>query len=366
MAPPWPRRTGNWHTLAAVEDKSQAPAQLQLFWDRFRVLRPNHQIFDLERSHGVTLSRTVPVMVHGDEGRSKKRLPVMCLSCHSALGLGVTTRKKRSFEAMQGEQQMNYTGLSHCNRFLLAVLPKNYYEQPSKTFHNLMEFLARDIEYLSKEGVCGPDNLQYHVATISIKGDWPFLHKVAGLRRSFYNQPKQAQSKKPCGGICHLCQAGQPLIPFEDLTQSCEWQYTMGIDPPWAQRPIVLDHLTHDPTFPEIFFHPDPWHSFHLGEGRNLVCNVIKLLLEITPGRNVDERLELLFDSYKRFCARARTQAYCVKFSENLFGLKASDYPSGSWTKGNFTTSLVKWLAVYLHQERNNFQPGSLLVKAVP
>ena len=89
------RRTGNWKTLAAVEDHKSAPAQLQLFWDRFRLLRPNHEIFELEKTGGVVLERTLPMMLHGDEGRSKKRQGVLCISCHSVLGRGVQTRKKK-------------------------------------------------------------------------------------------------------------------------------------------------------------------------------------------------------------------------------------------------------------------------------
>ena len=92
------RRTGNWKTLAAVEDNKSAPAQLQLFWDRFRLLRPNHEIFELEKTGQILLERTLPMMLHGDEGRSKKRQGVLCMSCHSVLGRGVKTRKKETFQ----------------------------------------------------------------------------------------------------------------------------------------------------------------------------------------------------------------------------------------------------------------------------
>ena len=267
---------------------------------------------------------------------------------------------------MQGQQQMNYTGSTHCTRFLLAALPKSYYEGSDKTFKAMLDFLSRDIGKLSKVGITGPDGLQYYVAVVSCKGDWPFLHKIGGLTRSFYNQPKQAEAKNPCVGICHLCLAGRPGIPFEDVSGACEWQYTLGIEPPWKEVPIALNHLTHDPSFPELFFHPDPWHSWHLGEGRSLACNAIKLLLEITPGRNADLRIEFLFKEYQSFCRETRIQCYCTKFSENLFGLSANDFPSGGWTKGNFTTSLIRWLASYLQKSRNLFSPGSLLELTVP
>ena len=359
------RKTGNWHKFAAVREKGEAPTQLQLFWDRFRFLRPEHKVFEFERTSGLCLNRTLPMMMHGDEGRSKKRAGVLCVNCHCVLGTGVQTKKKRKLADLIGEQQMNYSGASHITRLLLSVLPKFYYDQTrtDHVYESLMDFLSADIGNLVRTGVTGPDGLQYYVAMISCKGDWPFLHKVAGLNRSFYNQPKQAQASRACSGICHLCLAGRPEYPFEDLSPSCEWQFSLGVERPWIREPVLLKNIPHDESFPELFFHPDPWHSWHLGEGRNLVCNAMKLLLEITPGRNVDVRLEYLFGQYKSFCSRERTQCYCTKFTENLFGLTATDYPSGSWTKGNFTTSLVKWVTAYLHDQRNNFLPGSLHVK---
>jgi hypothetical protein len=177
---------------------------------------------------------------------------------------------------------MNYTGATHCTRFLLSVLPKFYYDQTDKAFHSMVDFITRDIGNLTKKGVAGPDGLSYYVAIISIKGDWPFLHKVGGLRRSFYNQPKRSEAKKACVGICHWCQAGQPGIPFEDLSPNCEWQFTLGVETPWVEQPIVLKNLCHDRSFPESFLHPDPWHGHHLGEGRNFVCNIMRLLLDYT------------------------------------------------------------------------------------
>lgn len=362
-----PRKSGNWHTLVAAKDNSQACEQLQLFWDRFKVLRGGHQIFDLEKSAGVDLSRTCPFMLHGDEGRSKKRVGVMRTSAHSVLGKGVATKKKRKFDEAIGtgnDQQMNYVGATHVTRFLMSVLPKFYYGKNEACFHALIEFLSKDLRKLTLDGVLGHDGFRYRIAFISVKGDWPYLHKIAGLTRSFYNQPKQQDAKNACGGICHWCLAGRPGIPFEDPSFQSEWQETIGVEAPWRVPPCILQYVFHDPSFPEGFFHPDPWHSWHLGEGRNWVCNLIKLLLDVTPGQNVEARLHFLFEEYQAFCRRARTQCYCTKFSENLFGITANDFPHGGWTKGNFTTSLIKWLASYLNSQKNNFEQGSLLEKA--
>ena len=303
-------------------------------------------------------------MIHGDEGRGKKRTAVLCLSVHSILGAGVETMKKRALSHQKTEQQMNYKGLSHVTRFLLGILPKSFYEGNDALFDAFISFLTKDLQKLALEGLTGPDGQKYYAAVVSCKGDWPWLHKVGKLTRSFYNQPKRESSKKECVGICHWCLAGRDAYPFEDLAMGAEWQFTMGIEKPWLQQPPILDHCTHDPTFPETFFWPDPWHSWHLGEGRHFVCNILKMLEPLTPGRNADLRVDRLFEIYTEYCSKERRQCYASKFSQALFGLKANDYPQGSWTKGNFTTSLVKWLASYLESLRNTFQPGSLLEKA--
>ena len=73
-APSDPRKTGNWHQLAGVaeRDMTAVESQLQLFWDRFRVCRPSHMIFKASDAGQVVLNRTLPFLIHGDEGRGKK------------------------------------------------------------------------------------------------------------------------------------------------------------------------------------------------------------------------------------------------------------------------------------------------------
>ena len=359
------RKTGNWHSLAGVTDPGAAEAQLDLFWQRYRELRPNHQAFGLEKTHGLVLSRTLPLMMHGDEGRSQKRKAVMILSCHSALGKGVQTKKKRPLDHQLTEQQLNYIGLTAVTRILLAVIPKQYYEAgDGEGFHIVLEHLAKDIGRVSREGIV-LDGVRYWACPISMKGDWPFLHKSASLTRSFYNQPKKGQAAKPCVGICHLCLAGQETgdipIPFEDVSHSAEWQFHMGVEKPWIERPVILNYLTHDPDFEESFFAPDIWHSWHLGEGRGFSCNMVKLLSETVPGRNLELRLAFLFENYREFCRRQGVQVYATRFTPALFNIVSNDFPSGGWTKGNFTTSLVKWLSWYLNFHRNEFPRGGYL-----
>ena len=289
----------------------------------------------------------------------------MILSIHSMLGAGVATRRKRPRDDTT-QQVMNYKGSSRSTRYLLAVLPKAMYDHgKDEVFHSLIDLLAEDLASLASKGVTGHDGLQYYGVTVHCKGDWPFLVKCGQLTRSFYNMPKRQSSRKDPTGCCHYCLGGRPEFPFEDLVGACEWQYSIGYEKPWLEVPPIFK-CPHDPSFPEGFLATDPWHNFHLGEGRNLVCNLVKLILPLTPGSNEDTRLSNLFGDYALYCQQHRRQAFITKFTPNFLGLSASDFPAGGWTKGNLTTSLIKWLVHYMKQRQNTFESGSLLEKAEP
>ena len=345
------RKTNNWHRFAAVQTHDAADRQLRLFWDRWGYLHPNHEIFQIRDRE--SMGRTLPMLVHGDEGRGPKRQAVMCLSAASILGQGVATKSKRANRS--DVQLMNYIGHTFATRFLLGVLPKKAYENRPAAFHQFIEKFAEDLRCLATDGVISPITGKTHyVAMLHIKGDWPFLAKVGELNRSFSNQPKHASSQKPCTGICHYCLAGRPGFPFEDMSMDAEWQFSMGIEQP----------IPHDDTFPESFLAADPFHTWHLGEGRNFVSNCVKMMLAEAPAGNVETKLDWLFLDYQQYCKSHRRQCYAVRFNANLFRI-GNDFPTGSWTKGNFTTSLVKWVDHFMNARRNTYPANSTWQLAV-
>lgn len=60
--------------------------ELQVFWNHYRFIQPNHAVF---QSPPEQLKRTLPMLVHGDEGRylKKRKLP----HCHHRDDVGVYT-----------------------------------------------------------------------------------------------------------------------------------------------------------------------------------------------------------------------------------------------------------------------------------
>ena len=344
--------------------------QLKLFWDRFEVLQPGHTVFQLARDGRLRLDMTTPLMIHGDEGRGRKKTAVMIINVQSCLGFGVATAKRKHGAEQRGprmDQEMNYVGHTYTTRFMLSCLPKATYSD-SKVFYDMLEALSEDLSLLATDGLVGLDGKTRWFAPVACKGDMPFLVKAGRLERSFYNQPKHgdAKNRKQPVGICHLCQAGQVDTPFEDLSLTADWIYTQGFQCPWKSLPEMLQNCCHNTDAPETFFHYDPWHCWHLGEGRGLACNAVALILDVTPGANLGDKIDALFADYKHYCKLRSLQVFVSRFTKDMFGLTGSDYPAGSWVKGNFTTSILKWICDYLTSRKNSFQEGSLLAKVDP
>ena len=71
-----------------MPELAQAEEMFRLFWQRYEILYPNFQVFDLGRRGQVDLSRACPIYIHGDEGTWFKRSAVMVLQWQGVLGKG--------------------------------------------------------------------------------------------------------------------------------------------------------------------------------------------------------------------------------------------------------------------------------------
>ena len=63
----------------SLEEESSWRPMLQTFWERFRHLRPDLDIYQKAEHEGWDLSACLPWAHHGDEGRGKLRRPVLIL-----------------------------------------------------------------------------------------------------------------------------------------------------------------------------------------------------------------------------------------------------------------------------------------------
>lgn len=334
-------------------DRERERAILEHFWRCFEVQNPQHPIFQKARSGECSLGRTMPLLLHGDEGRSKKRSAFLILNLHSPLGRGVdpqlqSGQRRRKYLKLEP----NFKGHSYTNRFLVSAVPKASYTGPNESnFSMLLDAVAEELLHVSTVGVESRSQT-WHACCIGIVGDWPWLAKC-GLDRSFMNVEKHKENARGvCKGICHLCQAGQPGTPYEQIASKTPlWQNTMLAQPPFS-RPSPFQGIPHVEGEPPTLFHFDLFHCWHLGMARNYLGSMLALLSQLEPGSNVDLRFEQLSEKYFGWCRQHHRQAHCQRITkEHLGWLSTSYYPTGGWHKGDLSTSLMLWVEARFHTE---------------
>ena len=198
--------------------------------------------------HNIQLSRLAPMLLHGDEGRGRKKMPFLITSYHSMIGFGTTLANEQRKQRLYLQLRLNYSGSSHTTRMISGCLPKMTKDEVA--LKDLLSFTAGDCMRTFQTGVANQEGERYHAICLNAVGDWMWLAKAANLQRSFANVPKQALVPTSVPkGICHYCHAGQTNYDLEDLGFNPAWKRTMFLpgDQPWKSRPALLD-LPHDPS----------------------------------------------------------------------------------------------------------------------
>ena len=338
-----------WHTLAGLSkpDEKRQHAIFSEFWRRYRALKPSHEMWQLVDKYSIDLGCTAPLILHGDEGRGRKRAAFLVLAYHSYLGKGTnlanSVRKHRPYTTMR----LNYSGNSHTHRMLTAVLPKMV--RDSVAFQDILKFVTADALQVLKDGVRGPSGNIYRMAVVQVVGDWMFLQKAGSLDRSYANvekRPRTANSNPP-RGICHCCKAGQLGFPFEDMRLTAAWKNTLFAedDQPFSSRPILLG-LPHEPSRAPDFFTYDLWHAYHLGLGKTFAASVLAMMSEQVGASNIDARFLGLSDQYLDYCDQFQETPYLTSISQLTLGWPdTKTFPNGQWNKGHITTVMCKFIA---------------------
>ena len=128
------------HLLVGLKEPcwDREGAILRQFWNFFRKQEPNHPIFHEAAAGNLELCRCFPMLLHGDEGRGRKRTAFLVLNFHGVLGHGlkvesnrkglkVKNPKRRRRTRVWTRMRPNYSGHSYTSRFLFAALPKSLY-----------------------------------------------------------------------------------------------------------------------------------------------------------------------------------------------------------------------------------------------
>lgn len=86
-------------------------AILSAFWRQYQQLHPQHQIFQEASSGALSLSRAIPLVLHGDEGRGRKHSAHFVMSFHSLLGFGFGNSKRSGLKKTGQRWSATFRGI---------------------------------------------------------------------------------------------------------------------------------------------------------------------------------------------------------------------------------------------------------------
>ena len=354
-----------WHVMLGLyqPDDNRQRAILSLFWKKYRALKPNHQVWAIFDKYKIDTSRCCPVILHGDEGRGRKKSPFLICSYHSFIGYGThlanAKRTHRSYRAMR----LNYAGSTHVHRMISACLPKMVRDHVA--LQDILTFLADSSLQALQEGIVGSDGHRYTMATLQVCGDWQWLAKCGSLNRTFANCPKRPLSEKSVPkGICHLCFAGRCGFPFEDLSNEAAWKSSMFSpgDEPFETRP-ALARLPHEPGKAAGLFAFDVWHGFHLGVAKTFCASAFAIISDRMVGGAIDARFQHLTNLYLQWCDEQHKVPFVTSITKESCGWgDRSTYPNGQWSKGHASTTFLGFLKWWLETEENNIRNDVMLM----
>lgn len=338
----------------------------EAFWNNFKVHQPNHPIFQKQVRGEVQLRNCVGVLLHGDEGRSKKKNPFMILNMHSPLGRGVQVGVTKTPPKRYIKMLPNFLGHSYTNRFLVSAITKaDYSGDKSFVFDCVIEKIAEELNYMAHTGVPGR-NGQLFAFCLGVVGDWPFLAKAGRLERTFMNVPKHKASedggqRAPPKGICHLCRAGQDGWPYEQLaTRHPTWLGSMLTQSPFNEE-SVFELVPHSAGELPLLFKFDIFHVFHLGVAKNFLGSFLALLSVREDGGSIDQRFEQLSAKYVTWCVANRKTPHMRRITkEHLNWVSTTHYPTGSWHKGDLSTNLMHWVQSRFESESETWDDEML------
>ena len=190
-------------------DHECIPEFLESFWSAFREEQPTHAVFE---THGSCLSRCVPYMLFGDEGRSLRKCPIQVLALETVFGQGTYDqycKLKRSGLDMTRERLLDCmmhtgTGTSLKTRLLLYALPHGLYKGKLRKgfWHDCLEQVSRGCVDIFNAGISLGSFGTFYGVCLGMKGDAPYLAKAGKLKRTFMSVGGYLK------GVCPQCLAG--------------------------------------------------------------------------------------------------------------------------------------------------------------
>ena len=331
------------------------PDSIAAFWEGYHGFHDSHEAYVTHSDMG----KVIPVCLHGDEGRGKRRSQTTVVSWESVLGMAAkpincnTCKASISTEEQQcGEnplcQQLvcNLKGHSFLQHFPLFTIPGTWWKTYKTLTFKMLERVASDFHELFYNGVQTSDGSTWHVAAVGSKGDLKWFSKICQLTRGYENK-----SPKVDVPHCHYCLGGSPGLPAEDLGSQPCWLATLHVERPWSERaPPALDSIPFDAEKPEFFYKHDTFHTLRLGIFRHFCGSTIFLLLcfGYFGSSDVPTKLECAHGYFRLWQLATGKHASLRSFTKNLFVYK--NQKSFPWcnVKGSDCGLILLWLRTML------------------
>eukprot|EP00438_Fugacium_kawagutii_P024301 Skav217542 [mRNA] locus=scaffold467:270702:272252:- [translate_table: standard] len=346
-----------WHALVGLKlaNPARERAILLEFWRRYKVIRPTHEIFQRADAGLLDLSRCAPLLLHGDEGRGRKKSGFLCVTYFSYIGFGTidanTVRKEKPYHLMR----LNYAQNPYTHRLVTSVLPKMLRDHLA--LKDILDFISSDASSMLTNGVKDSQGHTYSTCVLQCVGDWQWLVKAGSLTRSYYNVEKRPrkQDANP-RGICHLCAAGQNGVLWENyrgMGRKPTWYPTMLTQDPFQGQP-ALNRIPFIPGQQPHFYAFDLFHSWHLGVGKSFAAGCLAMASDYMWATNVDSRLEQLSCLFMTYCEENHETAHLNSLTRPVLGwMDRNQYPNGYWSKGHTTTTLCKFFETWAKQQED-------------
>ena len=347
-----------WHIFSGLDkpDPDRASAQWSIFWENYRAVCPSHPIYARAARGEVKLSHTCALLIHGDEGRSRKKNAIFVLSAHSILGRGCNTNPAEA--AVYASQKLNFTLHTWATRWLMGVLPKGFYDQDDDQdsfFQDYLQVFVQDLLEIYDKGIYSVTGEKHDFVVLNTIGDWPFLAKAFSLSRCFANVSKHPTSRKPATGICHACLADHPGYPWEDFSENPAWRQTINQESPFNGSPALMS-LPHDRANPPSFIGQDCFHAWHLGAAKQFLASCLVLLVHTFAGSSIPKRFEAMSSHFLDWCKRRKVNPNIRKITRETVGWPSrADYPNAAWSKGSTSTAVLRWF-LFACNDRSELQ----------
>ena len=368
------------------------------FWQRFRCYQPDHEIFTKRTEE--ERRKCVPIMLHGDKGRTLQKSPIFVMSLETPWGLPPHLLQRCSFDNKCSERKqfrdgrLSFTceqqaresrkrghedmskctmgaprerldhesdptgchqrhsskGHSYLSRFLIAAVTSKTYKKNERALPSLLKEVAAELRDLFENGLETSSSKLFFVF-IAVKGDAEFHWDAAQFNRSYYNTG--VVNDLP---MCPLCLAGAPDYSFTDVADQPNWATTLGKSDPWDFLP-PLNEAPYACGFPASLYKFDPFHVLKFGVFRDCVGSCIVRLASLRyfdyddgDSKGIQARLTRAFSLYKMWCLASAKNPTLKSFSKANFNYEKKR--SFAWVngKGSEITLLMMFLDFFLQQ----------------